>query len=331
MMIPESKTEAVAHVLQTTFNTSEYESITELTAGLSSARIYKIVVKGKPFLLRVIMRTDAMGDPTHYYGCMKTAAEAGLAPRIWYANSEDRISITDFVEAKPFPLAEARVLMPDLLKRLHALPRFPVRLNYLEFVDKNIRKLQASKTLPESLTEDIFLQYERIRQVYPRNEEDLVSCHNDLKPDNVLYDGERVWLVDWEAAFPNDRYTELAVVANFILRSDQDEDDYLRIYFSETLTAYHRARFFLMRQVMHMIYLSFFMSLCCADGKPAELKGPNPEFREFHDRLWRGELYLLDKDVQLQYALVHLEQVKNNLRLKRFEESLQILSDHPLS
>ena len=327
-MIPESKTAAVSRALQTALGSSEYESISELTAGLSSALIYKIVVGGKPYLLRVIMRNDAMADPTHYYGCMKVAADAGLAPRIWYASSEDRISITDFVEAKPFPLAEARVLMPDVLKRLHALPRFPSRINYLDFVDRNIRKLQASKTLPDSLTEEVFLQYERIHAIYPRNDQDLVSCHNDLKPDNVLFDGSRVWLVDWEAAFPNDRYTELSVVANFILRSDQDEEDYLKRYFGEDLTEYHRARFFLMRQVMHMIYLSFFMSLCAADGKPVDLNVPKPEFREFHDRLWKGELHLLDKNVQLQYALVHLDQVKYNLRLKRFEESLQTVSNH---
>ena len=34
----------------------------------------------------------------------------------------------------------------------------------------------------------------------------MVSSHVDLKPDNMLFDGERVWLVDWQAGFANDRY-----------------------------------------------------------------------------------------------------------------------------
>jgi thiamine kinase-like enzyme len=31
----------------------------------------------------------------------------------------------------------------------------------------------------------------------------------------INFDGERAWLVDWEAAFLNDRYFDLDVVANF--------------------------------------------------------------------------------------------------------------------
>lgn len=35
-----------------------------------------------------------------------------------------------------------------------------------------------------------------------------------MKPENILFDGVRSRLVDWEAASLNDRYTDLAVVAN---------------------------------------------------------------------------------------------------------------------
>lgn len=50
------------------------------------------------------------------------------------------------------------------------------------------------------MTEELIKQYTRIASVYPQNDEDLVSCHNGLKPENILFDMERVWLVDWEAA-----------------------------------------------------------------------------------------------------------------------------------
>src|ERR1022692_2472698 len=39
-----------------------------------------------------------------------------------------------------------------------------------------------------------------------KNESNWVSSHNDLTPENSLFDGDRGWLVDWEAAFLNDRY-----------------------------------------------------------------------------------------------------------------------------
>jgi thiamine kinase-like enzyme len=326
-MIPENKQTAVMHALQVAFGVSEFEEIQQLTVGLSSALIFKIVVKGKPYLLRVITRTDAMADPTHYYGCMKPAAEAGLAPRIWYADTADRISITDFVDAKPFPINEAKVLLPDTLRRLHALPRFPARLPYLDFMDNSIRKFQASNALPESITGEMFRQYERMKAVYPRNEEDLVSCHNDLKPDNILFDGKQAWLVDWEAAFLNDRYCDLAVTGNFVITNDNDEMDYLKIYFGKDATEYQQARFFLMRQIMHIIYFNFFMTLSSSKNIPIDLKMEKPGFRELHNRIWKGEIYLLDPVAQQQYAWVHLEQVLQHMQLKRFEEALRIVSD----
>jgi thiamine kinase-like enzyme len=39
----------------------------------------------------------------------------------------------------------------------------------------------------------------------------------------LLFDGQRVWLVDWQAAFVNDRYFDLAVAANFVVTNDADE------------------------------------------------------------------------------------------------------------
>ena len=56
-MIPENKQTAVMHALQVAFGVSEFEEIQQLTAGLSSALIFKIVVKGKSYLLRMHNRS----------------------------------------------------------------------------------------------------------------------------------------------------------------------------------------------------------------------------------------------------------------------------------
>src|SRR5882757_5765079 len=168
-MIPEAKKDVVKNALQLTFGVSEFEDIRLLTIGLSSALIFRIVVLGKPYLLRIITRDDAVSNPAHWYDCMNMAAEAGLAPHVWYTSIDDRISITDFIEVKPFPITEALVKVPDVLKRLHALPLFPYRVNYLEAVDGFIQRFQAAKILPESMTSELFNQYERLKNVYPRN------------------------------------------------------------------------------------------------------------------------------------------------------------------
>ena len=327
-MIPEAKKAAVERALQLTFGVSEFEDIQPLTAGLSTALIFRIVVKGKPYLLRIITSTDAMSDPAHWYNCMKMAAEAGIAPHVWYTSLEDRVAITDFIEAKPFPLSKAAVLLPDLLKRLQALPPFPFRLNYFDVVDGFVQKFKDAKILPESMTEKLFQQYNRITEVYPRDRSHFVSCHNDLKPENILFDGTRAWLVDWEAAFLNDRFMDLSMVANFAVTSEPEEKAFLKIYLEEDVTECHLARFFLMRQVLHMSYFTFFMLLVFRAGHQIDLNSAKPGFREFHNHMWSGEIDLANNEPRQQYAWVHMEQLKKNFQQKRLEDSLRIVSDY---
>src|SRR5580704_7820902 len=100
-MIPEAKNTAVSRALREAFGVSECEDIRMMTAGLSKALVFRIVVRGNPYLLRVVMNTGAtvgpgQGDQTHHFSCMKLGAEAGLAPRVWYTSPEDGISMTDF-------------------------------------------------------------------------------------------------------------------------------------------------------------------------------------------------------------------------------------------
>lgn len=51
-MIPETKLHAVKNAFQENFGISEFQDIREMTAGLTSALVFHIVVKGKPYLLR---------------------------------------------------------------------------------------------------------------------------------------------------------------------------------------------------------------------------------------------------------------------------------------
>jgi thiamine kinase-like enzyme len=272
---------------------------------------------------------------------MKTAAEAGLAPHVWYTNAEDRVLITDFVEAIPFPAADALVRMATTLRTLHALPPFPGVPNHINTscmflinqgpaLDGFIRTFQAANILSKGESEELFARYAQVAAVHPRRAPDMVSSHNDLfKPDNILFDGHRVWLVDWEAAFLNDRYADLAVVANLVVTNDADEMVYLQEYFGEPPDEYRLARFFLMQQVTHMFYTMAFL-LAGSSGKPVNQGENVPGFRDFQRCFWAGEVILADNQTKTVYGRVHWEQLLQNTRQARFDEALRIVSDrHP--
>ena len=333
-MIAQEKSAAVARGLSEAFGVAECEDVRVLK-DLAASRVYRIVVRGSPFLLKISMRTS---DPARHYACMTAAAEAGLAPRVWYTSTEDRVSITDFVKAVPFSATDARVRIPAALRRLHELPPFPGVPNHINTscmflmnkgaaVDGFLEKFRAANVLSKSESEELFARYAELTAVYPHRDSDMVSSHNDLfKPDNVLFDGERVWLVDWEAAFLNDRYADLAVVANLVAANPEEERVYLRSYFGAPPDEYQLARFFLAQQVAHMFYAMAFLWQGSA-GKPIDWTETVPEFGDFHRRFWAGEVGLADFGVKTIYGRVHWERLMHNTRQGRYEEALRIISE----
>jgi aminoglycoside phosphotransferase len=324
-MIPQEKSAAVSRGLSEALGTTVIEDICRMTKGLSSDLVFRIAVKGSPFLLRIMTRMDERNDPVRIFACMKTAAEAGLAPRILYSNQEDGVAIIDWIDAVPFPVATALVQLPATLRRLHALPPPLKPFNYVTAHNLFIWRLRGSGLFPDSEIEEAFRRYRQICACYPRLDADLVFCHMDLKPENILFDGQRTWLIDWMAASVNDRYLDLAIVANFVVTNDEDERRYLGEYLGQPPNEYEFARFFLMRQMLHMLSAAVFLLLGSA-GKAIRQNVNPPSFRNFHERVWAGEIDLADNDLKVVYGMVHWNQLLQNLRQPRFDEALGIVS-----
>jgi aminoglycoside phosphotransferase (APT) family kinase protein len=325
-MIPQERSAAVFRGLREAFGTTDIEDIRRMLKGLSSDLVFRIVVQGSPYLLRIMTRMDERLDPVRIFACMSAAAAAGLTPRVRYSNAEDGVSITDFVEAVPFSATQALVQLPGTLRRLHALPLFPKAFNYVTAHNGFIWRCRAAGLLSRDEVEEVFNRYEQVCAAYPRFDSDMVSCHSDLKPDNILFDGQRVWLVDWQAALLNDRYFDLAVAASFVTAGDADECTYLEQYFGQPPDEYQRARFFLMRQVVHMMSATVFLVLGSA-GKPVARRDDLPSFGDFQRRIWAGEVNLADNDQKIACGMVHWEQLRQNVRHARFEEALGIVSE----
>jgi hypothetical protein len=330
-MIPEEKNAGMARALRETFGVTECEDVRRMTEGVSSDLMFRVVVHGSPFLLRIMTRMDERNDPLRVFTCMKAAAEAGLAPRVLYSSAEDGIAIMDFMEAVPFPVTQALVLLPGRLQRLHRLPRFPKTFNYVTAHKGFIWRFREASLLPHGEIEDVFRRYDQICAAYPCLDADMVSCHMDLKPENILFDGRRTWLMDWKAASVNDRYFDLAIVANFVVTDDRDERTYLEEYFGHPADEYERARFFLMRQVLHMFSATVFLLLGSA-GKPIDVSQNRRSFRDFHGQIWAGKVNLADNALKIVYGMIHWEQFLRNTLQARFDEALRVVSDrHPSS
>lgn len=330
-MIPQEKSEAVVRALRSAFGVSEFEDITPITKGHTPSLVFRIVVHGTPYLMKIITRAE---DPSRHYSCMTAAAAAGLAPAVVYTDAAEKISINTYVEAQPLTREEALVRLPGALRALHALPPFPrapfnttstFLLQKGPALDGFLQAFRASGVLPPADCEELFARYAEIAAAYPTDEAELVACHNDLfKPDNILFDGARVWLVDWEAAFLNDPYADLAVVAHQLVTCDDEEAAFLEAYFGAPASAYQSARLHLMRQLAHVFYTMAFLHI---GGKahPVDWSAEVPAFDAYQRRMWAGEEDLADAAVKVTYGQVHWRRLLENVRQPRYREALRLV------
>lgn len=72
------------------FGVAGFEEIRMLTSGFPR-HWFSASLCGDP-------RTSCESPRAREFACRKSAADAGLAARAWYAETEDRVSVTDFVE-----------------------------------------------------------------------------------------------------------------------------------------------------------------------------------------------------------------------------------------
>lgn len=157
----------------------------------------------------------------------RAAADAGVAPAVVHVDEERRAVVTELVVDRSFV---ARLMTPStrhaaimeigtLLRRVHAAP------------------LPAGATagrVPREFLAEIWTGLhgfpvpawtgDAVRRVLdetpPPAERAPVLSHNDPNPSNLVYDGTRLLLLDWDTAGANDPFYDLAAVAVFLRMDD---------------------------------------------------------------------------------------------------------------
>lgn len=334
MPIPEAKQPAIDRALLAAFGTKDLDAIAPMGGGLSGALTYRIRVGGIAYLLRVETHRDGFKDPERWHPCMAIAAKACLAPRVRYADAADGVAIMEFIPEQSWAIDYAGtredliVEAAQAVRALHQAPAFPPLVDYMEGMDLVLAGFQATGLLAPEATRDLLDRYAQVRAAYRTDPADLVSSHNDLNPRNILYDGRRLWFVDWESAFLADRHVDLATLANFITHDGSEEELLLRTYFGQAPDARQRARHLVMRQVNHLFY-GLIMLTAAAGMRPGE-RAPGgldgPSLAEIHQGIGAGTFVLDGWDGQLAYGRARLAQALAGMETAAFEEALKILA-----
>lgn len=167
----------------------------------------------------------------------RAAHASGFAPEVVYTGPG--VMVSRFVEGKTYAPADVTAnigRVADIVKRFHTeMPRQISGTGFAFLVFHVIRdyartlregQSRMSERLPEFL--QLAADLEKTQPPLP-----IIFGHNDFLPANILDDGERLWLIDFEYAGFSTAMFDLAGLASNAGFSDEQSQELLARYFGE--------------------------------------------------------------------------------------------------
>jgi len=234
--------------------------MTLLKGGVSGALIYRVDTGQRSFALRIEPERIALEHRRRGFAGMEAAAAIGVAPRVVFADAAAGVAVMDLIDAKPItthPGGRAGVAreLGALIRRLQTTTPFPRMMGGdKDVIASALQSLEASGLFAAGLLERHRAELARIRAAVPWDPLSLVSSHNDPNPRNLLFDGVRLWLVDWELASRNDPLFDLAIATTEIANTPNLEAALLTSALGRPPDAALHARLRVVRQLTWLFY-----------------------------------------------------------------------------
>jgi thiamine kinase-like enzyme len=266
--------------------------VTPLEGGLTN-RIYRVDVGDESFVVRIPGEQTALlgidrGNELHN---SRAAAEAGVSPRVVLHLADFEIMVIDHLHAETMTVpAMQRPGMPTrtarLLRQLHAGPPF-LHDFHMPTLIRGYRRIvrEQGMRIPDDYP-GYFPQVERIEAALGRRPISAVPCHNDLLAANIMDDGQRLWLIDFEYSGNNDPTFELGNVCQELEYDDPRIEEMCAAYFGEAFPE------MLARMKLNMVLANVGWTLWGAIQ--ASVSGIDYDFRSWSEDRWQRARSLMN-------------------------------------
>jgi thiamine kinase-like enzyme len=234
-------------------------TISPLEGGITN-RNYRVDVGNGSFVIRLPGdRTELLGiDRAGEVEAARRAAHLGIGPRVVGVLPAVGTVITEFVEgealvdASQLLAAERLETVVDAVAALHRSGPLGTSFPIFRIIEQHTNDAVAHGAILPGFHAELAGVVARIEAVFAGVGGAAVPCHNDLLPANLLFAGDRLWLIDYEYAGMNLAMFDLAnlsVNAGF----DADADDrLLDRYVNRPPSDAARAQLALMKVVSEM-------------------------------------------------------------------------------
>ncbi len=229
--------EALSHI--PLWKHAQAVTISPLAGGITNYSC-RVDVDGEAYVVRICAADAALlgVDRHREYRCALAAGQAGVGPEVVCFLPELGVSVMRFIHGRH--LAPGETPGPEVVERVIRAIRRCHQGAAFETSFSPFRTLEGyrevSRRLDTPLPQDIDALYRSLSSIESAMRPDRVShrpCHNDLWGPNLIDDGRRAWIVDWEYAGNGDVFFDLANFAIHHSPSDETDEALLRTYFGE--------------------------------------------------------------------------------------------------
>jgi aminoglycoside phosphotransferase (APT) family kinase protein len=272
-------------------------SVAEIQTGLSGAEVLGVSTDAGDYVLRVVPILDRDLWARELV-VRRLTSDAGIAPRLEWVDESRGVTLSQRIGGRGFVSAlgdsseRPRALgsLARTLATLHALPRDGLAVADPVAFARRTWRVQSGRSGFPLWAAPAFAHVEHAERLLAGDAR-LVPSHNDLNPANVLWDGERVWLVDWEQSGLTHPYYDLAALSTFLMI---DGDAALQLVTAQEdtpLSAEQAEVFHALRRLAMVFYATIFFSLAgkLDETVPGALDDV-PSMAEIYARIGRGAL-----------------------------------------
>ena len=226
----------------------------EALNGGTSNHHYRLTIGPEIHLLRLgRQESHLLGiDRIRERSATMMAETLGVGAELLWTDPTTGALVTRFIRGSH--LAAESAAAPATLRRIveslrlvHAAPPLSGRFSPFDAATEMHEMALERGVVPPAEIEDAFVLLARIEAAVPPAPPD-VPCHGDLRPGNLIDDGQRIRIIDWEYAAMGDRFFDLGNLASHLALSDEGSRELLESYFGEVRPA-DLARLTLMRLV----------------------------------------------------------------------------------
>lgn len=216
------------HSVQKFFPASQFGRIKQLvplTMGQSGASVSSVDTETGNYVLRVHGEEQESWERVAL--AQELASRHGIAPVVMAVHPVERATISVRVSGIPFGAAvsqpetrsAALKSLIEVLAKLHAIPPSQIADADPISFGQSVWDEQARREGFPAWALPLGNRIAACADILQRDHRKVFS-HCDLHPANILWDGTRVWLVDWERGGLAHPYLDLATICNFLSLPD---------------------------------------------------------------------------------------------------------------